>query len=313
MHISNSIFTPESMKEMPFQFGRLRNGEIVVSERYILGPDGFQIPIEMRTKMMPNGMYQSIIRDITERKESEKTLQLKNEELSKLNAEKDKFFSIIAHDLRSPFNAFLGLTRMMEEELSALTMDEIQKIAENMGKSANMLFHLLENLLEWARMQQGLRSYNPKPFKLLSMVYKSIDLVFDSAEKKKINLGFNIPDDLIVIADEQMLESLMRNLVFNAIKFTPHGGHITIAASVKPDNSVEISIRDTGIGMNQKMIDDLFRLDAHTHRNGTDGELSTGLGLIICRDFVEKHGGKLWVESEEGKGSTFYFTLPGGN
>jgi len=305
MHISNSIFTPESMKEMPFQFGRLRNGEIVVSERYILGPDGFQIPIEMRTKMMPNGMYQSIIRDITERKESEKTLQLKNEELSKLNAEKDKFFSIIAHDLRSPFNAFLGLTRMMEEELSALTMDEIQKIAENMGKSANMLFLLLENLLEWARMQQGLRSYNPKPFKILSLVYKSIDLVFDSAEKKKINLGFNIPDDLIVIADEQMLESLMRNLVFNAIKFTPHGGHITIAASVKPDNSVEISIRDTGIGMNQKMIDDLFRLDAHTHRNGTDGELSTGLGLIICRDFVEKHGGKLWVESEEGKGSTF--------
>jgi signal transduction histidine kinase len=200
---------------------------------------------------------------------------------------------------------------MMEEELSALTMDEIQKIAGNMGKSANMLYHLLENLLEWARMQQGLKSFNPMPFKLLSQVYASIDLVFDSAEKKNINIGFEIPEDLMVQADEKMFESLMRNLVFNAIKFTPNGGQITIAASMKPDNSVEILVRDTGIGMNQRMIDDLFRLDAHTHRNGTDGELSTGLGLIICRDFVQKHGGKLWVQSEEDRGSTFYFTLPG--
>jgi signal transduction histidine kinase len=114
-----------------------------------------------------------------------------------------------------------------------------------------------------------------------------------------------------VMADVQMFESLMRNLVFNAVKFTPGGGLITIEAKPVPGNSVEVSIRDTGIGMNKKMIDNLFRLDDQQTRTGTDGEPSTGLGLIICKDFIERHGGKLWVESEEGKGSTFRFTIPG--
>ena len=137
-----------------------------------------------------------------------------------------------------------------------------------------------------------------------------IDLVRDAADKKMIRISYAIPDDLRVTADAQMFESLMRNFVFNAVKYTPRGGEVTITAKPIPDNSVEILIKDTGIGMNKNMIDNLFRLDGQINRKGTEGEPSTGLGLIICKEFIEKHDGKLWVESEEGKGSSFYFTLP---
>ena len=128
--------------------------------------------------------------------------------------------------------------------------------------------------------------------------------------QKEIAINYDIPEDLIVYADGNMLGGIIRNLVTNAVKFTPKGGNITISAQKDSDDSVVISIQDTGIGMNQKMTSNLFRLGENVNRNGTEGETSTGLGLIICKDFVEKHGGKLWVESEEGKGTTFRFTLP---
>jgi PAS domain S-box-containing protein len=248
--------------------------------------------------------------NISNRKLAEEEIKRKNEELQKINAEKDKFFSIIAHDLRSPFNAFLGLTRMMEEELPSLTLDEIKMFAVSMRKSANMLFHLLENLLEWSRMQRGLISFKPESFLLADEVASSIMLIQDDADKKQISIKLQIPEDLVVKADEQMIESLMRNLVFNAVKFTPNGGEITIAAKKIPGNFVVVSVRDTGIGMSKVMQDKLFRLDEQTHRKGTDGEPSTGLGLILCKDFTEKHGGTIWAESEVDKGSTFFFTIP---
>jgi len=248
--------------------------------------------------------------DITDRKQVDLLLQQKNEELQKLNIEKDKFFTIIAHDLRSPFNAFLGFTRMMEEELPTLTLEEIQNIAATMRKSASMLFHLLENLLEWSRMQRGLNSFKPELFLLQDQISSSVELIRDSAEKKNILIEYNIPEDLTVTADAQMFESIIRNLVFNAIKFTPNGGKVTIGASIIPDNSAQISIKDTGIGMSQQILDKLFHLDECTNRKGTDDEPSTGLGLILCKDFIEKHGGKIWAESEEGKGSTFNFSIP---
>jgi len=248
--------------------------------------------------------------DITERKLAEEEIKNKNEELLKLNAEKDKFFSIIAHDLRSPFNALLGFTQIMVEDLSTLTFDEIQKIAVNMRNSANKLFNLLENLLQWSLMQRGLISFKPESFILLNRIAPIIELVSDTAQKKMITISYDIPEDLRVMADGQMFESVMRNLVFNALKFTHKGGKISIEVKPISDNSVEISIRDTGIGMNKRMIDNLFLLDEQTNRKGTDGEPNTGLGLIICKDFIEKHGGQLWVESEEGQGTIFYFTIP---
>ena len=252
----------------------------------------------------------NFVTDITERKKAEEEINLKNEQLLKLNSEKDKFFSIIAHDLRSPFTGFLGLTQIMAEELSSLTMGEIQDISVRMRNSANNLFSLLENLLEWARMQQGLIPYDPKSIQLLSAVNECVEMVHESAIMKGIKIGYNIPDDLIVFADGKLLQTIIRNLVSNAVKFTAKGGEISILTEATSEKSVEISVKDSGIGMSSKMVNDLFRLDVQTNRLGTEGEPSTGIGLLLCKEFVAKLGGKIWVESEPGKGSTFYFTLP---
>jgi len=248
--------------------------------------------------------------DITSRKNAEQALFESKEDLQKTNAEKDKFFSIISHDLRGPFNGFLGLTRLMAEELPGLTQEEIQKMAGSMRDSAINLFRLLENLLEWSRMQQGMIIFNPELIWWIPFIKECMRPITDSANKKGIEISYEIPKDLEVFADQYMLASTIRNLASNAVKFTLKGGKVTIAAKSVPGHSVEISVRDTGIGMSPQMVDDLFRLDVQTNRRGTENELSSGLGLIICKDFVEKHGGKLWVESEVDKGSTFYFTLP---
>ena len=250
------------------------------------------------------------IRDITDRLQAEEELKLKNDELRHINAEKDKFFSIIAHDLRGPFNGFLGFTRLMVEDLPDLTQGEILKFAVSMRNSATNLFQLLENLLEWSRSQRGLTNFEPESFLLKSMIVESMHTLMDAAHKKGVCISFEIQEDLGVFADEYMLASTIRNLASNAMKFTKKGGNVSIAAKTVSGNSVEISVRDTGIGMSSTMVEDLFRLDVQTNRKGTDGEPSTGLGLLLCKDFIEKHGGKIWVESEEGKGSTFRFTLP---
>lgn len=249
------------------------------------------------------------VRDVTERRNAENKLKKQAEDLKELNATKDKFFSIVSHDLRSPFHALLGFTQILAEELPTLTLEDIQKIAVSMRKSANNLFHLLENLLAWSQNQRGFIQNKPGKILLSANIEASTKLVKDIAEKKSISLTYNIPQDLSVMADVQMFESLMNNLVMNAVKFTPKGGKVTITAKIKTDDSVEISVKDTGIGMNKYLIDSLFILDERTNRKGTDGEYSTGLGLIICKDYLEKLGSKLHIESEEGKGSTFCFTL----
>jgi len=256
-------------------------------------------------------------RDVTLTKqfESEKTvaleqLQKSEDNLLKINAEKDKFFSIIAHDLRSSFSGFLGLTEIMVEDLPGLTMEEILDLSLSMKNSAANLFKLLENLLEWARMRQGLIPFDPKLIPLLPLVDDSARTIHESAKCKNIEIVYNIPESAVVFADKNTLQTVIRNLVSNAVKFTPQGGKININCKVIPEKEVEISIKDSGIGMSCTMVENLFRLDVKTNRLGTDGEPSTGLGLMLCKEFVEKHGGKIRVESEVGNGSTFYFTIP---
>ncbi|MFZ4411732.1 MAG: hybrid sensor histidine kinase/response regulator [Bacteroidales bacterium] len=232
-----------------------------------------------------------------------------NLELKQLNAEKDKFFSIIAHDLRSPFTGFLGLTQILEEQLSDLSKEEILDFSTSMRISATKLFTLLENLLEWARIQQGLIPFTPETVQLLAVVNESIGMIKENASLKQIEIIYDIPDEITVFTDTNILQTILRNLVSNAVKFTSKNGSIIISVLPQNDGSMVISIKDTGIGMSQHIMDNLFRIDVNTSRKGTDGETSTGLGLIICKDFIEKHGGKLWVESEVGKGSSFNFTL----
>ena len=156
----------------------------------------------------------------------------------------------------------------------------------------------------------GINSFQSEGSELLPIINESIALVLESAKSKGIEIAYDIPDDLAVFADSNILQTVIRNLVSNAVKFTPKGGKISVSAKATSDKGVQISIKDTGIGMSPKMVDNLFRLDVQTNRKGTEGEHSTGLGLLLCKEFVEKHGGKLWVESEEGKGSTFAFSLP---
>ncbi len=309
-HINQSFFKPESLVEFPMRFDRLRNGETVVSERIIQQPDGTEIEVEMRTKMMPNGTYQSIFRDISRRKQAEALLRQKNNELFKLNREKDKFFSIIAHDLRSPFNIFLGNTYILANAIHKLKLGEIQEMAVNIRDSAINLHDLLENLLEWSRLKSGMINCKPLAYNLMYEFDRCLNPIMEIAKSKEIAINLAIPANLEALADFNMVGSTIRNLVSNALKFTKRGGTVQIEAKPLFNNQVEVTVKDTGIGMDETMLGKLFRIDGQINRKGTEGEPSTGLGLIICKEFTEKQGGKLWVESEVGIGSTCYFTLP---
>jgi len=306
-----NIFTQEKINAILMKADS--NGNVTNAEAELMTKNGDikQVLISAENTHVQDKEYRlTVIHDITARKKAEDEIKLKNDELFKLNAEKDKFFSIISHDLRGPFNGFLGLTKLMAEELPTLKQQDIQKIATSMRDSATNLFNLLENLLEWSRLQRGITSFEPGPLLLMPMIAESMHPVIDLADKKGVEIRYEIQTDLEVFADEYMLASTIRNLASNAVKFTTKGGKVTIAAKTIPGHSVEISVSDTGIGMSLEMVHDLFRLDVQTNRRGTENETSSGLGLLLCKEFVEKHGGKLWVESEEGKGSVFYFTIP---
>jgi signal transduction histidine kinase len=237
-------------------------------------------------------------------------LKLKNEQLLTVISEKDKFFTIIAHDLKNPLQALKGFIQILYEELNALTMNEIYEIVHHIKSSTNNFSDLLENLMLWARLQRGLMHFNQEEISLSSAVRESISLISDSAANKNIELTYTIPENIKVFADINIFQTIIRNLISNAVKFTLPGGKIKIGGKLCDDSFVELSISDTGIGMSPGMVRDLFNLDRGTSRTGSGGEPGTGLGLIICKDFIENQGGKLWVESEESKGSTFYFTLP---
>jgi PAS domain S-box-containing protein len=283
-------------------------------ETIILHKDGHEIDVEIKVMMIKYNnqpALMNIVRDITERKNSEMQLQKYAIALSKQIAEKDKFFSIIAHDLRGPFNGFLELSNLMAEESFNIPMDDMRKMAAAMKKSATNLFRLLGNLLEWSRMQRGITTYNPTPIFLNPKIGEITGLAQETALKKGIEIRYNIPAEMVVFADENMLEGILRNLTANAVKYTNAGGSIIVSAKYIAGDNVEFSIKDTGIGMSPAILDNLFNIDVNTNRKGTAGELSTGLGLIICKDFIEKHNSKLRIESEQGKGSTFKFTIPG--
>jgi|WetSurMetagenome_2_1015567.scaffolds.fasta_scaffold25074_2 signal transduction histidine kinase len=244
-------------------------------------------------------------------KRAEAEVSLRNEQLVRVNAEKDRFFSIISHDLLNPFQTFLGYTSILAEDFSKLSEEEMRTLVLRLKLSANRLFILLENLLQWSLLQRDLMTFHPESFNLQEGIASQNDLLRVATDKKGIALNLFIPPDLTMMVDKAMFESLVRNLVLNAVKFTNQGGEISISGMQAAGNFVQVSVKDTGIGMSREIAENLFRLDVQTNRKGTDGEPSTGLGLILCRDFVEKHGGKLWVESEEGRGSVFHFTLPG--
>jgi signal transduction histidine kinase len=244
-----------------------------------------------------------------ERKKSEKEILVKNEMLQIINAEKDKFFSILAHDLRGPLSAFVAATQILTEEIQTMGVDEIRDISISMKSSASSIYDLLENLLEWSRIQRGVMDFIPEKFNLLKEIGQCTNLLNEQARKKNIKIGYSVPENMIIVADRHMFNTVTRNLISNAIKFTPSGGNVQIEVE-KNNKNIEIRIIDTGIGISPTLKDKLFHINEKTNREGTNGEPSSGLGLLLCKEFVEKHNGKLWVESEENKGSTFHITIP---
>jgi signal transduction histidine kinase len=245
-----------------------------------------------------------------ERKKTEDEIRLKNELLQAINAEKDKFFSIIAHDLRGPLSAFVDATQIITDEIQTMTADEIKEITSAMKTSADNIYYLLENLLEWSRLRQGGLDFVPENFNLKEKIEDCVNVLSAYAGKKQIDISITIKDELMIKVDNHMFDTVIRNLLSNAIKFTCAGGKVNVTACYSTDNFIEIKISDSGIGMAEELKNKLFMISEKTSRPGTAGEASTGLGLLLCKEFIEKNGGKIWVESEHGKGSTFYLTVP---
>jgi PAS domain S-box-containing protein len=269
--------------------------------------------------------YRGILHDITELKRNEARLKhlvekfeaintrLKKseDELKNINASKDKFFSIIAHDLRSPFTSLLSFSEFLIEDIDDLQKEEIKLFAEKINESSKNVFSLLENLLQWSRIQTGKIPYEPITFNMINLVNRAVKLLKDNASHKNICLKNNVNNNSLVFADEDMIFSVVQNLLSNAIKFTSKDGSIEFNSTVKP-KEVEISITDTGVGIKETDLQKLFRIDTHHTTYGTSDEKGSGLGLLLCKEMIERNRGKIWVISKVGKGTTFTFSLPKG-
>jgi signal transduction histidine kinase len=244
-----------------------------------------------------------------ERKKNAVEIQRYTEELKQLNATKDKFFSIIAHDLKNPFITIMGFSDLLCADYNELTDEERLFYIREMKKSADLSHSLLQNLLQWSRSQTGRIEFNPRKLEVAQIVDEIFDLLKVAAAKKQIKLQNKVLHSLQVTADEEMINTVFRNLITNAIKFSNRDGIVSVSAK-EEEEFAEICVSDNGIGMDKNTIDNLFKLEATHSQPGTENETGTGLGIILCKEFIEKHGGTIGVESETGQGSKFYFTLP---
>jgi len=304
-----------------------KDGFVKDYEIRIKGKKGNEIIVLETSFMIKNNDgkvvgYRGIIRDVTETKKQEKLLRKYNEELAelneqlklsegelkKVNEEKDKFFSIIAHDLKSPFNALLNLSEFLVEDLSDLSMDEIRSFSKEINKSAQSVYDLLLNLLQWAQIKTGRINKTQEKIELSKLVRDTLLFLENIASKKSIKIINNADDLSLIVGDRTMISSVLQNLISNSIKFTKRNGNIFINSEEK-DDKIIVHIKDTGIGISKENLNKLFKLDEHVTTIGTANESGTGIGLILCKELLEKNNGKIWVESIEGLGTTFSFSL----
>jgi len=251
----------------------------------------------------------SSINDISKRKKAEEALYESEARLKELNATKDKFFSIIAHDLKNPFNAIIGFSNLLTEQIQKKDQDGIEEYVSIIRNSSQRAMDLLTNLLEWSRSQTGRMEFNPEYIELVALINHVTELTDAAAGQKSIAIKKELPHNINVFADKAMLSTILRNLISNAIKFTNSGGFIVISAR-QNQNDITVTISDSGVGIAADGIKKLFRIDESFSTIGTQNETGTGLGLLICKEFVQKHGGKIRAESKPGKGSIFSFTIP---
>jgi len=250
-----------------------------------------------------------VMQDISNIREAENKILMEQEKLRMLNATKDRFFSIIAHDLRNPFNAILGLTKRLNQNIKSFNLDVILEYIQIIHKSTEQTSILLENLLSWASTQTKSLTPELKDNRITDLVNQTINVLLESANVKKIVLNNKIYDDFHVLADANMVLTILRNIIGNAIKFTPEEGQITITAQIKGE-CVDIMIKDTGVGMTSEIINNLFKVDQIVQTKGTNEEVGSGLGLVLCKELIDLNNGKISIESEENKGSSFIVSLP---
>lgn len=237
------------------------------------------------------------------------TIEDRNKELLKINATKDKFFSIIGHDLKSPFNAILGYSEILVEQCNEKDYDSIEEYAKAINLSSERAVSLLGNLLDWSQTQTGRMKFTPENFDFAIVTNEVIELLNDTAHQKSIVIENKIKKNNLVYADEEMINTVLRNLIANAIKFSYPEGKITLSAE-KINNELIVKIADNGVGISEKRIGKLFDISQNQSTSGTQKEKGTGLGLILCKEFIEKNNGRIWVESKVGIGSSFYFSIP---
>ncbi|MEQ8505697.1 MAG: ATP-binding protein [Rhodospirillales bacterium] len=261
---------------------------------------------ERRTR---DGGIVGIRADVTELRAAQKEIQVQRDELAKLNTQKDRFFAIIAHDLRSPFSNLLGFSEVIRTQTKTLTPEQVSEYVSVVNRTAEQAYNLLVDLLDWSRLQLDRMDFEPEALDLEQVINQNMDQMLLMAGAKQISITREIDRALRVRADAQMVNTILRNLVDNAIKFTPDKGTVTVRAH-RRDSFGLIEVTDTGVGMPSSKLEQLFRLDMKTSTKGTRGETGTGLGLQLCKEMVERLGGELMVESTQGQGTSFRFTLP---
>ncbi len=248
--------------------------------------------------------------EITHRRQALRALTKSEKDLKEANSTKDTFFSIIAHDLKNPIGSFKNILELLVQDYDEMDEEDKLEFLTLMNDSAKNLYELLENLLDWSRTQTGSLSVSPEPFHLKNITEDVISLLNMNAKNKNIDLICEVSDDLMVFADINSVNTVIRNLVSNSIKFTERDGTISIVAEERGDD-ILIKVKDTGIGMSGEDIEKAFKIEEHHTTKGTENESGTGLGLILCREFIQKNNGELWIESEQWKGTCVCFTLPG--
>ena len=317
LHTSWEIVThPDDIERCQSQFDKVLTGEIEgynIDKRY-LHKQGHVIFTHLAIQCVrkPDRSVDylvAVIIDISDLKMAENDLRASEIKFRELNATKDKFFSIIAHDLRSPFSSIIGFSDILVEQIRARDYDGIEKYAEIIQHSSQQAMELLVNLIEWTRSQTGRIEYNPEYFDFVNFLKETIPLFINIARQKSISVIEELPMHEPVFADKIMLSTVIRNLISNAIKFTRPGGQILIKTFRQP-GFLKICVSDNGIGIPKNQIGKLFLLSENYSTPGTNKEKGTGLGLVLCKEFTEKHGGKIWAESTPGAGSTFCFELP---
>ena len=250
-----------------------------------------------------------VIRNISDNKKAEAALKESEARYRKLNSTKDKLFSIIAHDLRGPFYNIIGVSQLLINEVKDTENEAAQKPIDMINSIAKNTLSLLDNLLNWARTQSGELSLVPEKIILPVLIHEIIELNKPLARAKGIALNYTLTDEVELFTDENILRTVIRNLISNAIKFTHSGGDVNVSANIK-NHYAEVSVADNGIGIKEEILNKLFDISTNVTLPGTAKEKGSGLGLVLCKEFVKKLNGDIWAESEEGKGSTFIFTVP---